>query len=69
MKIFIKDNLEIVIDQIAYITTTIEPTSYTLVMVDGKSYNLTESEYTEIKATSITTGTSGIPSGWTVENY
>lgn len=50
MKIFIKDNLEIVIDQIAYITTTIEPTSYTLVLIDGKSYNLTESEYTEIKS-------------------
>lgn len=49
MKIFIKDNLEIVIDQIAYITTTIEPTSYTLVMVDGKSYNLTADEYADIK--------------------
>lgn len=49
MKIFIKDNLEIVIDQIAYITTTIEPTSYTLVMVDGKSYNLTSDEYEDIK--------------------
>lgn len=49
MKIFIKDELEIVIDQIAYITHQIEPTSYTLVMVDGKSYNLTESEYNDIK--------------------
>lgn len=45
------DNKDIVIDQIAYITqqTDNNSTSYTLVLVDGTSFNITQSQYNTIK--------------------
>lgn len=44
-------NKSIVIDQIAYITqqTDTDSTSYTLVLVDGTSFNITQSQYNTIK--------------------
>lgn len=44
-------NKSIVIDQIAYITqqTDTDSTSYTLVLVDGTSFNITQSQYDTIK--------------------
>lgn len=44
-------NKSIVIDQIAYITQQNDgdSTSYTLVLVDGTSFNITQSQYNTIK--------------------
>lgn len=41
---------DIIIDQIAYITATIEPAGYTIVLLDGKSINIDEETYNEIKS-------------------
>lgn len=45
------DNRDIVIEAIAYVTqqTDNESTSYTLVLVDGTSFNITQSQYNTIK--------------------
>lgn len=48
---FSSDNYDanIIIDNIAYITATAEPKGYTLILINGKSINIDEDLYNEIK--------------------